>query len=258
MRKRIGNIPFSRLTIANAEQQIADIILSANRCHQVVVANAYSVVLAQNDGHYADICNRADVVLADGMSVVWGSTIFGKRIPERVAGPDFMWSFSNVCAKSGFKVFLLGGASEADLDGLKTNLEKSFPGIQIVGAYSPSFGAWSETENSRIIDMINASGSDIVWVGVSTPKQDKWIDQHRGRLNAKVAIGVGAAFDFHSGKVSRAPKWLQKIGLEWLFRLMQDPQRLLHRYLFGNTIFIAIVIRDFVRGVLTPFLHGSK
>lgn len=243
MTKKIGNIKFNKLTLDSSQKRVADIIDSGDKCHQVVVANAYSVVLAHKNKEFAKVCENADTTFADGMPVVWASMILGDRIPERVAGPDFMWSFSKVCAAKGYKVFLMG-TEEPYLSKLKENLEKEFNGIDIVGTYSPPYGEWSAEENKRIVSKINKSKADILWVGVSSPKQDIWIAKHKDVLKVKVALAVGAAFDFHSGRVERAPVWIQKIGFEWLFRFFQDPRRLWKRYVIGNIQFLMIVFRE--------------
>ena len=243
MTKKIGNIRFNKLTVDSAKQKVIDIIDNATRCHQGIVANSYSLVLAHKDPEFTDICESADIVFADGLPVIWASKFLGDRIPERIAGPDFMWTFSEVCAQKKYNVFLLG-SEETYLTQLKVNLEKNFPGIAIVGTYAPPYANWSIEENEKIIAMINITEADLVWVGVSTPKQDKWIAEYKSKLKAKVAIGVGAAFDFHSGKIERAPYWMRKFGLEWLHRLSQDPKRLWKRYLIGNMQFVWIVVKE--------------
>lgn len=241
----IGKIPFHKLTVSNAESSINSIIDSGAKCHQVVIANAYSVVLAQKNPLFASVCSNAEFVFADGMPIIWISKIYGGKIPERIAGPDFMWSYCGICEKKGYKIFLLGG-DEYSLKNLEDSLIKQYPQLNISGSYSPPYGVWSDKENVKIIDKINKSGSNVLWVGVSTPKQDIWIHEHKSKLNVNVAFGVGAAFDFHSGKIKRAPFWMQKAGLEWLYRLSQDPFRLWKRYVFGNLEFILIILNGFI------------
>ena len=245
MTKKIGKIKFTKLTIDSAKQQVVDIIENVTHCHQGIVANSYSLVLAHKDSEFTEICETADIVFADGLPVVWASKLLGDIIPERITGPDFMWAFSEVCAQKGYKVFLLG-SEEPHLTQLKVNLEKKFPGIQIVGKYSPPFGNWSDEENEKIVTMINITETDLVWVGIGSPTQDKWINTYKNRIHAKIAFGVGAAFDFHSGRIKRAPCWMQKIGLEWLYRLSQNPKRLWKRYLIGNMQFIWIVVKEII------------
>jgi N-acetylglucosaminyldiphosphoundecaprenol N-acetyl-beta-D-mannosaminyltransferase len=242
----IGKINFSQVTLETLESSFCYLVEKSDSCHQVVVANVYSVYVASKDRYFYKICNSSDIVLADGLPVVWASKILGCKLPERIAGPDFMWSFSKTCAEKGYKIFLLGGRQE-NLDDLVRNLKNSFPGISIVGAYSPPFGEWSEEENNRIIQMINDSRTDVLWLGISTPKQDKWIFENKNRLKAKVAAGVGAAFDFHSGRVKRAPMWMQKSGFEWMFRFIQEPRRMWKRYLFSNTLFLYLLALELLK-----------
>jgi len=245
MRTRIGKINFDVLSFNGAIDIISDLILTDNKCSQVVVANVFSVVLSEKDKEFCNVCKNAEITIADGQPIVFFSRYFGHKLPERIAGPDFMWRFSKVCAQKGFKMFLLGGV-EPFLTNLKNNLEKSFKEIKIVGKYSPPFGIWTEEETEKMISLINHSGAEVLWLGVSTPKQDKWIQLVKHRLKTKVAIAVGAAFDFHSGKTNRAPVWIQKIGFEWFHRLLQDPKRLWKRYLIGNFEFVLIIIRQFL------------
>jgi N-acetylglucosaminyldiphosphoundecaprenol N-acetyl-beta-D-mannosaminyltransferase len=245
-RVSIGKIHFSNVTLESLKGSIHSIIEKSDRCHQVVVANVYSVYTASRDPYFFKICNNAEIVLADGLPVVWASRILGCKLPERIAGPDFMWSFSKTCAEKGYKVFLLGGRQE-NLDDLVKNLKNSFSSISIVGAYSPPFGEWSAEENNKIIQMVNGSKTDVLWLGISTPKQDKWIFENKSRLKAKVAIAVGAAFDFHSGRVKRAPKWMRKYGFEWMYRFLQEPRRMWKRYLFSNTLFIYLLVLELLK-----------
>lgn len=240
-RMLIGKIKFSKLSLTDAQEQITKMVLTSNGCKQVVVANAYSVVLTHKNSEFSEVCEQADLVFADGMPIVWATAILGDRVPERVAGPDFMWLFSAKCLEHSFRVFLFG-SREPYLSSLKKNMEKSFPGIKIVGTLSPPFGEWCEEETGKMISVINSAKPDILWVGVSTPKQDIWVHRNKVKLKAKVAIGVGAAFDFHSGRVKRAPVWMQKWGIEWLFRFLSEPRRMWRRYAIGNIQFLGIVL----------------
>jgi N-acetylglucosaminyldiphosphoundecaprenol N-acetyl-beta-D-mannosaminyltransferase len=243
---QIGNINFSQITFTAAEKMVSEIIEKGETCKQVVVANSFSVVLASKNKEFKEVCRKADIIFADGAPVVWVSSLSRKKIPERIPGPDFMWNFSKICAAKGYKIFLMGG-QKLYLSRLKENMEREFPGIQIVGTLSPPYGEWSKEDDERIISAINSSKADVLWVGVSTPKQDIWIAHHKSKIKAKVALGVGAAFDFHSGKVKRAPKWMRKAGFEWLYRFLSEPKRLWKRYLFGNTEFLLIVMKQFIQ-----------
>jgi N-acetylglucosaminyldiphosphoundecaprenol N-acetyl-beta-D-mannosaminyltransferase len=248
---KVGAIPFDQITFQAALDLITHIIETSQYCQQVVVANAHSVVLAQKNPHFAEICNEADVVFPDGMSIVGASKLLGGQIAERVAGPDFMWRYTKICEQKHFPIFLLGG-TDSSLKALTEVLQTCFPLLQISGSYSPPFGIWAEEENRKIIDLINNSGAKVLWLGVSSPKQDIWIAKHKSQLKVRVAFGVGAAFDFHSGSIKRAPLWIQKIGFEWFFRLCQDPKRLWNRYIFGNMYFLSILVRSYFSRQIKP------
>jgi N-acetylglucosaminyldiphosphoundecaprenol N-acetyl-beta-D-mannosaminyltransferase len=242
----IGKIPFRKITFQGALTAISELIMTGRRCHQVVVANTYSVYLAEKNEIFSQICLDSDIVFADGLPVVLGSRLLGNPLPERIAGPDFMWEMCGVCAQKGYKIFLLGGRQDS-LDHLKANLNTAFPKLEIVGMYSPPFGKWDAQENTKIVEMINASEAELLWVGVSTPKQDAWIDKNKSHLNVKVAIAVGAAFDFHSGRIKRAPLWMQKYCLEWLHRFFQEPKRMWKRYLVANSFFVFILAKEIIK-----------
>jgi N-acetylglucosaminyldiphosphoundecaprenol N-acetyl-beta-D-mannosaminyltransferase len=158
-------------------------------------------------------------------------------------------------AKTGTRMYLYGGRNQGALVQLALNLRQRYPGVKIVGGYSPPFRALSDEESDRVIDDINACGADVVWVGIGQPKQEKWMADVRDRLETPVLIGVGAAFDFHAGLIPQAPDWMQRMGLEWLFRLGHEPRRLWRRYLRYNPRFISGFARQYVRSRL--FRRGS-
>jgi len=257
MNYTIGFISFRPLTFHDAQHRTIEIIENSEICRQIVVANTYSVVLAYRDKQFREICESADSILADGQPIIWTWRILGDRTTERIAGPDFMWAFCGICAQKGYRIYLLGGTDE-NLHKLVSNLQSSYPGINIVGAYSPPFGEWTEDENSKIVNLVNGAKADLLWVGVSTPKQDKWIAKFRSQLQAKAAIGVGAAFDFHSGAIKRAPLWMQRYGLEWLHRFIQDPRRHWRKYLVANLVFIYLALKTIIATKLrATALRGS-
>ncbi len=257
MKTIIGSVPFYKASFPEIIEKMSSIIQENHCCHQVVTANAFSVTQAASNEAFSRVCNNADFVLADGLPIVWLSKILGYGLPERIAGPDLMWSFCKRSAERGYKMFLLGGQPEF-LDVLVNNLRNAFPGILICGAYSPPFGEWDDRESDKIVSMINNAGADILWVGISTPKQDIWIYDHKQNLNVRIAIGVGAAFDFHSHRVKRAPLWMQKAGMEWFYRLMQEPRRMWKRYLFSNTLFLYLSARECIKALGNRKNHTVK
>ena len=171
--------------------------------------------------------------------VVWAANILGGHLKERVYGPELMLRYSARCAERGHRVWLYGGRDQGSLAQLTLSLRKLNPGIQVVGGYSPPFRPLTVAEEEQLVGQINAAQPDVLWVGIGVPKQEKWMARMRDRLEVPVMCGVGAAFDFHAGRISMAPKWMQDRGLEWIYRAAQEPRRLLPRYLWFNPRFVA-------------------
>jgi len=243
---RILGTRFAQINMEDTLRAIEKFITNGRKS-QVCITNAYSLVLMQKDTEFKDITNSASLVVADGEPLTWISKLYGEPIPERVAGPDLVYEFSRRSAKKRYKLFFLGSNSST-LKKMVENLKKIFPSLQIVGAYSPPFKKqFSERENEGMVALINKVKPDVLFVGLGAPKQERWIWEHKDELQVPVSIGVGAAFDFVAGTVKRAPEWMQKCGLEWLFRLYQEPRRLWKRYLIGNTIFIWLVLKEFLK-----------
>ena len=205
------------------------------RGQYVCVSNSHTVVTAADDSDYMAVQNGACMVLPDGkpLSVVQRR----KGYPEasKVSGPDVMQLMMQEDYNK-YRHFFYGGKKEV-LDDLVSRLKMQNNGIQIAGYYSPPFRPLSDDEDLEIIKMINDSKPDFIWVGLGAPKQENWMAAHKDKLNG-LMLGVGAAFDFHAGAIKRAPEWMQKCGLEWLYRLSQDPKRLFKRYLVTNTKFL--------------------
>lgn len=208
----------------------------------ICVSNVHTTVMAFRDIEYQKIQNQAAMALPDGKPLSIVSKMRGYRCAERVPGPDLMPEILARSTERGYKHFFYG-SSENTILKLKEMLEKNFPGLQIVGMYSPPFRTLSEEEDLEIIKRINASGADFVWVALGAPKQEIWMYNHKNKING-LMIGVGAAFDFIAGTVERAPKWMQDLCLEWLFRISQDPGRLLKRYLDTNFTYIYQVWKE--------------
>ncbi|HRL12033.1 MAG TPA: WecB/TagA/CpsF family glycosyltransferase [Aggregatilineales bacterium] len=208
--------------------------------HYVTITGVHGVIESQSDANLLEIHNRAGMVTPDGMPLVWMNHVQGNKHVSRVYGPDLMLAVCEASKEKGYKHFFYGG-----MDGvpelLKEKLTARFPHLQVVGMYSPPFRALTPEEDAAICQQIDDSGADIVWVGLSTPKQERWMSSHIGKFKAPVMVGVGAAFDFHAGLKKQAPKWMQKRGLEWFFRLVSEPRRLGKRYLINNPKFIGLV-----------------
>ncbi|MBR2122554.1 MAG: WecB/TagA/CpsF family glycosyltransferase [Lachnospiraceae bacterium] len=206
----------------------------------ICFSNSHTAVMSRENKEYRDVQNGAALVFADGMPVVRQQHRKGYPSAERVAGPDFMETMFRATMNGSVSHYFYGSTPE-NIRLLSEKLPESYPGMVIKGMYSPPFRAISEEEDEEDIRRINESGADIVWVGLGAPKQEKWMAAHEDRINA-VMIGVGAGFDFYAGTVHRAPKWIQQIGFEWLYRLFQDPKRLIRRYVVNNAKYIWYVL----------------
>lgn len=232
----------SRVNLASAVEQVVQWVKQGARTY-VCVAPVSTLVDARRDPAYAALINGAGMVTPDGMPVVWLAKAKGCRDIERTYGPDLMRA---LCRRQGLRHYFFG-SSDGVLKKLAEQLKKDFPGIQIAGMFSPPLRPQAELERAEVIAAINGAKPDILWVGLGSPKQDFWIQLHRGRLDVPVMVGIGAAFDFLAGTKPQAPVWMQKAGLEWLFRLCCEPRRLWKRYLVGNSLFIFYMIKDMFR-----------
>jgi N-acetylglucosaminyldiphosphoundecaprenol N-acetyl-beta-D-mannosaminyltransferase len=212
----------------------------------VCLCNVHSVVTARRDPDFARVIDGADLAVPDGAPLAWCLRRFGFPRQARIAGPDLMWKACARAAVYGTPVFLCGGTPET-LERLATRLACEFPRLRVAGRLSPPFRRLGPAEHAEIVRTIERSGARIVFVGLGCPAQEQWMAACRGALPA-VMIGVGAAFDFHAGAVRRAPPWMRDAGLEWLHRLLAEPQRLWRRYLVTNALFLAYLLRDAVAG----------
>jgi N-acetylglucosaminyldiphosphoundecaprenol N-acetyl-beta-D-mannosaminyltransferase len=225
----------------------------ARRERGYVCATAvHAVMVGQDDPEMRSALQGSTLTVPDGMPLVWAANLLGEDLRDRVYGPELMLRHCERSAEKGHRVFLYGGRDQGSLAQLTLNLRLRFPGIRIVGGYSPPFRALTDDEDNAIAEQINAAQPDIVWVGIGVPKQEKWMARMRDRIDAPVLAAVGAAFDFHAGRVSMAPEWMQNRGLEWTYRIAQEPRRLLPRYLIHNPRFVAKIAAQLVRERLRP------
>jgi N-acetylglucosaminyldiphosphoundecaprenol N-acetyl-beta-D-mannosaminyltransferase len=248
----------SALTMAQAVSIIEGWVASADQQY-VCVTGVHGVMESQDHPELRDIHNRAGLVTPDGMPLVWVSRFKGYSHVERVYGPDLLLACCAASVVRGYRHFFYGGAQGVP-ERLAARLQERFPGLIVAGTWSPPFGESTPVEDQATINRINAADADIVWVGLSTPKQERWMARHIGRLSAPVLIGVGAAFDFHAGLKRQAPRVMQRAGLEWLFRMASEPRRLWRRYLRNNPRFVWSVLLQlsgFVRYDLNPQRTGK-
>jgi N-acetylglucosaminyldiphosphoundecaprenol N-acetyl-beta-D-mannosaminyltransferase len=223
----------------------------------VCITGVHGVMESQRDEQLKRIHNDAGMVTPDGMPMVWINRLNGNSHVSRVYGPDLMLEVCKQGVAKGHKHFFYGGGDGvAEL--LRQKLTEKVPGLQVVGTYTPPFRPLTAEEDQAVMDMIRSSGADIVWVGLSTPKQERWMSSHLGRVTAPVMVGVGAAFDFHAGLKSQAPYWMQRSGTEWLYRLVTEPKRLWKRYLTNNPLFVLSYLMQVLRLKDCPMPESRK
>ena len=217
----------------------------------VEAANTHVAALARSDEAFGETMRRFDLIVPDGMPLVWSLNAAlppADRLKDRVYGPTLMLeTLQATDGRPEFRHFLFGG-KESTLINLKSVFAERFPGVSIAGAYSPPFGEWPEDEFDRICQKIRESGANLIWVGLGCPKQEHWIARHKDRLPPGVYFGIGAAFAFHAGEVSQAPALLQKIGMDWAYRIAAEPRRLFKRYFTYNSLFLWYSLRDRMSG----------
>jgi len=207
-------------------------------------APVHALMVARSDPEMRNALRRATMVMPDGMPLVWAVNLLGERLRDRVYGPELMLRYNRRCAERSHRVWLYGGRDQGSLAQLALSMRRRDPGIQVVGGYSPPFRPLTEHEEDSVVEQINEDQPDVLWVGIGVPKQEKWMARMRERVEVPVMCGVGAAFDFHSGRISQAPSWMQEHGLEWIYRIAQEPRRLLPRYLWFNPLFVAVFARQ--------------
>jgi len=245
MREILG-LPIAMTDYAEA-MDVMDGMLARRERGYVCATAVHAVMVGQDDPEMRSALQGSTLTVPDGMPLVWAANLLGDDLRDRVYGPELMLRYCERSAEKGHRVFLYGGRDQGSLAQLTLNLRLRFPGIKIVGGYSPPFRALTDDEDNAIADQINAAQPDIVWVGIGVPKQEKWMARMRDRIDAPVLAAVGAAFDFHAGRVSMAPEWMQNRGLEWTYRIAQEPRRLLPRYLIHNPRFVAKIAAQLVR-----------
>ncbi len=208
----------------------------------ICVSNVHTTVMSYENEEYRKIQNGAAMALPDGAPLSSYSRRKGYKQAQRVTGPDLMLELFAISKEKGYRHYFYG-ATEETLQSMKEVLERDYPGIQIAGMYAPPFRALTPQEDAQIVAKINEARPDFIWIGLGAPKQEEWMYQHMGQLQG-VLIGVGAGFDYLAGYIKRAPRWMQRMSLEWLYRLLQDPKRLWRRYFTSNVKFICLTRMD--------------
>lgn len=241
-RVRIGQLAIDAVTFAQALDKIAQLVDRRNG-GTVFTPNVDHVVKAEHDAHFRRAYSHADLCLADGMPLLWASRLLGSPLPEKVSGSDLIVPLVRLASERRWRIYLLGGGpgvAEKASEKLAREL-----GADIVGTDAPTIGPDGADENSKqTLERLRAASPDLVLVAFGAPKQELWIDRFTDRIAPAVAIGVGGSLDFVAGEVRRAPAWMSRVGVEWLFRLLQEPRRMWRRYLIEDPVFLLIVARS--------------
>jgi N-acetylglucosaminyldiphosphoundecaprenol N-acetyl-beta-D-mannosaminyltransferase len=241
--REVLGLPIAMTDYARA-MDVMDGMIARREQGWLCAVAVHAVMVAQSDPEMRRALVDATLTVPDGMPLVWAANMLGEDLPNRVYGPELMERYSQRCVERGHRVWLYGGRDQGSLVQLALSMRRDYPGIQIVGGYSPPFRDLTREEEDALAKQINASRPDVLWVGIGVPKQEKWMARMRDRIEVPVMCGVGAAFDFHAGRISQAPRWMQERGLEWTYRIVQEPRRLLPRYLYYNPRFLAAFARQ--------------
>jgi N-acetylglucosaminyldiphosphoundecaprenol N-acetyl-beta-D-mannosaminyltransferase len=239
-------VPLALIDYEDTLDWIDEAVAAGHRGY-VCVAATHTVMAASDDPTLRAAVLGADFTVPDGQPLVWALKALGHAVGDRVYGPDLMDRACARAARTGLRFYLYGGRNQGALAQLARVLRLRYPGLRIVGGHAPPFRELTDAEEESIAADIRRSGADVVWVGIGVPKQEKWMARMRHRLDTPVFVGVGAAFDFHAGLIPQAPGWMQRAGLEWLFRLAHEPRRLWRRYLRYNPRFVAGFARQWAR-----------
>ncbi|MBI2432324.1 MAG: WecB/TagA/CpsF family glycosyltransferase [Candidatus Hydrogenedentes bacterium] len=252
----IFEIPISRISFSGVCQAIHDRIERRDPGY-IVTPNVDHVCTYHRNDDFRQAYTGAFLVLPDGTPIIWASWLFGRPLPQKLSGSDLVPALCGVAAEYGHSVFFFGGtrgAAERTVDKLKAN----YPGLRVAGIYWPPYGFEKDPdENQRAIDAVRVAQPDICFLALGSPKQEIWMARHYQDLGAIISIGVGGAFELVSGKVRRAPNWVQEIGFEWLWRLAHEPRRLWHRYLVDDLVFFKLLWEEYRRRRAAPSTHIS-
>ena len=244
----IDGLGFDDVTMHEATARIVELATKRDRPRYVCTGNLDHLAIAAEDPEFKAAYDGADLVVADGAPVVWLSKLGGTPLKERVAGSDLFWTLGEASAKEDVTLFFLGGMDGA-ADAAKAELERRYPGTKIIGTYCPPFATFNtQEEQDKIRDEVQAKKPDILLVAFGAPKQEKWIAKNAERLGVPISIGVGGSFEMASGMLKRAPKWMQRAGLEWAYRFAQQPRRLFDRYIVRDVPHLAKAAAKTARG----------
>lgn len=246
----LNNVPFLHYNISargieGDARAALDMIKAKEKQKVVDTINAHSTCVAQDDKQFREALQKANLLIPDGQSVVLAARLLGHHVPQRVSGYDFFQKVSTIAdEEGGISVFFLGSSEEV-LEKISTRLSKEYPNIRIAGTLSPPFKPeFTEEDNIALCAKVTEAKPDILWVGLTAPKQEKWIEGNKDRLDVGFSAAIGAVFDFYAGTKKRAPVWAQKWGLEWAHRFCSEPKRVWQRYLINNPRFVWLVLKN--------------
>lgn len=242
-RANVLGVGISALNMNSAVAEAKALLNSGGKGY-ICVTGVHGVMEAQSDPAFRAIQNRSFLTTPDGMPTVWVGRLQGHKDMARVYGPDFMLALCQAGVAEGYRHFLYGGQAGV-AEQLRQALTARIPGLQIAGTFTPPFRPLNEVEEAELYRQVKESRADILWCGLSTPKQERFMAQYLDRLPVKLMVGVGAAFDINSGRTVDAPAWIKKSGLQWLHRLLQEPRRLWRRYLYNNPRFLSLLLLQF-------------
>jgi N-acetylglucosaminyldiphosphoundecaprenol N-acetyl-beta-D-mannosaminyltransferase len=245
-KRQLLGVPIAMTDYEQAMDVMDGMIARRERGYVCAVA-VHALTVGYKDADMRRALLESTLVVPDGMPLVWAANVLGENLDQRVYGPELMRRYSQRCATQGHRVWLYGGRDQGHLVQLALRLRQQNPGIKIVGGYAPPFRPLTQEEEDELVEQINQAKPDVLWVGIGVPKQEKWMARIRERLEVPVMCAVGAAFDFHAGRISQAPAWMQDRGLEWTYRIAQEPRRLLPRYLYYNPRFMLAFARQYLR-----------
>lgn len=242
MRRRFLNIQIDNLNMKEAIDRI-DKLINDGKYHYVVTPNVDHIVKLEKDQVFVNVYKNADLILTDGMPLIWISKLQGNPIKEKLSGSDIFPKVCELANNKGYKIFLLG-AADGVAQKAAENLEQRFKNLNIVGCYSPSYGfEKKDKEIKHIINLINKYKPDILAVGLGAPKQEKFIYKYKDKLQVPISLAIGATIDFEAGNIKRAPIWMQKSGLEWLYRFIKEPKRMFRRYFIDDFKILSIAMK---------------
>lgn len=252
----ILGVGVSAVSLTDAVDEIARWVQQRKQ-HYVCVTGVHGIMESQRDPSLLKVHNDSGLTTPDGMPMVWAGRHAGADGMTRVYGPDLMLALCEKARHEGWASFFYGGKPGVP-ERLRDRLQSCFPGLQVVGCHSPPFRPLTPQEDAQEVQRINDADPDLLWVGLSTPKQERWMAAHVDRVNAPALLGVGAAFDIHAGVLPQAPQWMQQRGLEWVYRLAREPRRLWRRYLRNNPVFVYKIMRRPPRLITPPVSSGPS